>query len=322
MSGRVRAGPERREGQVFGGDSLPARYASFVKLPHTLFALPFAGVGAVLASYGYPERITLRLIVLILVAFTAARFAAMGFNRIVDRRYDALNPRTKGRELPAGRLTLAQARIAVTVASVVFMVSAWLIGPLCGLLAPVALAWVFFYSYTKRFTSLSHAVLGLALGIAPAGAYIAVADAWSDPWWALPLLSLAVMCWVAGFDIIYAVQDVGFDRDQGLRSVPARLGLRGALAVARASHLAATGAFLAVALLGAFPVGLPYYVGVAGMAALLVYEHAVVRNAGEDGPDLKRIDRAFFRANIAVSMTLLAFTLIDRFWFLAGGSSG
>jgi 4-hydroxybenzoate polyprenyltransferase len=303
---------ERREGQIYHGDSLAARYASFVKLPHTLFALPFAGVGAVMASYGHADRITLWTLLLTLLAFTAARFAAMGFNRIVDRRLDALNPRTRARELPARRLSLLQARMAVLGASIIFMVSAWLLSPLCGMLAPVALAWVFFYSYTKRFTSLSHAVLGLALGIAPAGAYIAIAGGWPDPWWALPLLSIAVMLWVAGFDIIYALQDEAFDRAHALFSVPAQLGTPRALVAARVLHTASVGAFLTLALLRAFPLGPAYLVGVAVMTALLIYEHAVVRSVGHGGLDLTRIDRAFFRANVAVSTSLLLFTLIDR----------
>ena len=317
MSGRATPAQERREGQVYTSDSLAARYASFVKLPHTLFALPFAGVGAVLASYRHVDRISLWTLLLTLVAFTAARFAAMGFNRIVDRGVDGLNPRTRARELPSGRLSLMQARSAVLGAAIIFMVAAWLLNPLCGMLAPVALAWVFFYSYTKRFTSFSHVVLGLALGIAPAGAYIAIAGSWPDPWWALPLLSIAVMLWVAGFDIIYALQDEAFDRAHGLYSVPARLGTRWALVIARSVHVASVGAFLALGLLAAFPLGPAFFTGVAIMAALLIYEHAVVRSAGQAGLDLMRIDRAFFRANIAVSTSLLLFTLIDRLLFAA-----
>ncbi len=303
---------DRREGQVFAGTSLAARYASFVKLPHTLFALPFAGVGAVLASYQYATGINAATLVGIVVAFTAARFATMGFNRIVDRRWDALNPRTQRRELPTGMLSVGQAVASVIAASGVFMAAAWLLNPLCGLLAPVALAWVFFYSYTKRFTNFSHVVLGAALGIAPAGAFLAVSGAWPTPWWALPLLALGVMFWVAGFDIIYALQDEDFDRTQGLRSVPARWGARGALAVARASHAASVLAFLGLAVLDAFPVGFAYLAGVAVMAALLLYEHGVVRRAAAATLDLGTIDRAFFRTNVAVSTALLVFTLVDR----------
>lgn len=186
-------GTHAREGQTFGGASLAARYASFVKLPHTLFLLPFAGVGAILGSYTNPGGVSWRSVLWILLAFAAARFAAMGFNRIVDRRWDALNPRTAGRELPSGRLTATQAAGAVVVAAVVFEAAAWQLNALCGWLAPVALAWIFFYSYTKRFTSWAHNVLGLSLAIAPVGAYLAVAGAWSRPWYVLLVLAAAVM---------------------------------------------------------------------------------------------------------------------------------
>ncbi|HWV56601.1 MAG TPA: 4-hydroxybenzoate octaprenyltransferase, partial [Longimicrobiales bacterium] len=240
------SGAAVREGQTFAGDSLLARYASFVKLPHTLFALPFAGVGAVLASYTHPEGVTWSAVAWIVLAFTAARFAAMGFNRIVDRRWDALNPRTRLREIPSGRLSVRQAAAAVAVASAVFVFAAWQLNPLCAALSPLALAWVFGYSFTKRFTSWSHHVLGLALGIAPAGAYLAVTGAWSEPWYMLPLLSAAVMLWVAGFDIIYSVQDADFDRAHGLHSLPARLGVRRALGLARLFHAAAVLLFLSV----------------------------------------------------------------------------
>ncbi|MGH7480587.1 MAG: UbiA family prenyltransferase, partial [Longimicrobiales bacterium] len=161
-----------------------ARYASFVKLPHTLFALPFAGAGAVFGSWVAPDAIAAATVFWIVLAFTAARFVAMGFNRIVDARHDALNPRTRGRELPTGRLTTMQAWAAVIVAAVVFVLAAWRLNPLCGMLAPPALVWICVYSYTKRFTELAHLVLGLSLGIAPVGAYLAVTGAWSEPWWA------------------------------------------------------------------------------------------------------------------------------------------
>src|SRR5687768_3086691 len=258
--------PLRREGQTFGGESLAARYASFVKLPHTLFALPFAGVGAVLGSYTHPENVTFRNAVWIVVAFTAARFAAMGFNRIVDRTYDALNARTQQRELPSGRLSLSQATLAVAIASIIFVFAAFQLNRLCGWLAPIALAWTFFYSYTKRFTSISHWVLGLSLGIAPVGAYLAVAGRWSNPVWALPLLAAAVMLWVAGFDIVYSLQDIEFDREQKLHSIPARVGTSKALLIARGAHALSVVCFLVLLLLRAFPVGGLFAVAV-GMTA-------------------------------------------------------
>lgn len=301
-----------REGQVFHGASLAARYASFVKLPHTFFALPFAGVGVVLATHAPQARVTPLTLLWILVAFTAARFAAMGFNRIVDRRWDALNPRTAARELPSGRLSVAQAGTAVLAAAVVFVAAAWLLNPLCGMLAPIALGWVFFYSYTKRFTRWAHHVLGLALGIAPAGAYLAVTGAWPTPGYALPVLSAAVMFWVAGFDIIYAVQDIEFDRAHALHSIPVRHGPVRALRLAALCHLIALLLFLSVHAARLFPVGDVYLLGVLVMAGLLIHEHRVARVTDAAQLDLARIDRAFFRANIGVSFAIFTFTLLDR----------
>jgi 4-hydroxybenzoate polyprenyltransferase len=301
-----------REGQTFEGKSLLARYASFVKLPHTLFALPFAGVGAILASYQYPQNLTARSILWIVLAFTAARFAAMGFNRIADRHYDALNPRTRMRELPAGKLTLNQAIISVVLAAAIFIFAAFQLNHLCGWLSPIALAWTFFYSYTKRFTSWSHFVLGLSLGIAPVGAYLAVAGQWSRPYWALLLLAAAVMLWVGGFDIVYALQDLDFDRKQGLRSVPARIGVQKSLTRARVAHVASVLCFATIALLQAFPVDVLFAVAVGLMGGLLFYEHRVVRAKDNHVPDLARIDKAFFRINIVVSMSFFVLTLLDR----------
>jgi 4-hydroxybenzoate polyprenyltransferase len=300
-----------------------AVYANFVRLPHTLFALPFAGVGALLASYTYPENITVARALWIVLAFTAARFAAMGFNRIVDRNFDALNPRTHLRELPAGRLSLLQATVAVVVAAIVFIFAAFRLNPLCGWLAPFALAWTFFYSYTKRFTAGAHWVLGLSLGIAPVGAYLAIAGQWSDPGLALLLLAVAVTLWVAGFDIVYALQDIDVDRAQGLHSVPARLGVRKSLLVARRMHLFSVIAFLAIVLLRMFPVGWFFFAAVMLMAGLLHYEHTLVaphRRADladqpahpELAPDVKQIDRAFFRVNVLVSISFFLLTLLDR----------
>ncbi len=300
-----------REGQTFGGASLAARYASFVKLPHTLFLLPFAGVGAVLASYTHPEGVRWRSALWILVAFTAARFAAMGFNRIVDRRWDALNPRTAGRELPTGRLTLAQAAGAVAVASAVFVTAAWQLNALCGWLAPVALAWIFFYSFTKRFTHWAHNVLGFSLAIAPVGAYLAVAGEWSHPWYSLITLASAVMFWSAGFDIIYSLQDVEFDREHGLYSLPARKGTRKAIILARVFHAHAVAFFILLAVFHRFPLHSFYLAGALIAALILFHEHRMVAKMGEK-LDLKVIDKAFFHANVAVSTMFFAFTLLDR----------
>jgi 4-hydroxybenzoate polyprenyltransferase len=302
----------RREGQTYDGHSLAARFASLVKLPHTFFALPFAGVGAVLASYRYGDGVTVGSIGWIVLAFTAARFAAMGFNRIVDRHYDSLNPRTAARELPAGRLTVAQAASSVAAASATFILAAWMLNPLCGWLSPVALGWIFFYSYTKRFTSWAHHVLGLALGIAPAGAFLAISGAWPEPWYGLPVLAAGVTFWVAGFDVIYSVQDVEFDRRHGLHSLPVRYGPAGALRLARVFHLLSFALLAAIAGLGLFPVGMLYLGGLAVMAGLLAYEHLLIGTGDPARLDLPRIDRAFFHANVAVSTSLFAFTLLDR----------
>ena len=303
---------QAREGQTFGGASLAARYASFVKLPHTLFALPFAGVGAILASYTYAQNVTWRAILLILVAFTSARFAAMGFNRIVDRKHDALNPRTRQRELPAGKLTLSQAWVAVILASALFMAAAAALNPLVGYLSPIALAWIFFYSYTKRFTSYAHLVLGLSLGIAPVGAYLAISGEWTQPWYALLLLAAGVMTWVAGFDIVYALQDLEFDRQHKLHSIPARYGTRRSLLIARVLHMIAVAAFLAIAHFQLFPVSWLYAVAVGFMGGLLLYEHRLVSGLNDGRIDLNTIDRAFFKVNVIVSTTFFTCTLLDR----------
>lgn len=292
-----------REGQTFAGVSRWTHYVNFVKLPHTVFALPFALVGATLATYEAP--IAVASVGWIILAFTAARFAAMGFNRIVDRRLDAINPRTAARELPRGALGVREAWVAVVVASALFVYSAGQLNPLCLWLSPLALAWIFFYSFTKRFTSWAHLVLGFGLGIAPAGGYLAVTGAWSDPWWLLVVLALAVATWVAGFDILYALQDIDFDRRSGLYSVPAALGVGRAITVSRVLHVVTILALTLVAV--ATSAGLFYGLGVTAVALLLGYEHSLVKPG-----DLSRLDAAFFTMNGTISITFFAFVLIDR----------
>jgi 4-hydroxybenzoate polyprenyltransferase len=211
-----------REGQTFAGESLVARYASFVKLPHTLFALPFALLGLLAASMRAP--VTPRTVLLVVLAFSSARWVAMGFNRIADRAYDARNPRTRSRELPRGALTLRQAWASVLVAAAVFLLAAARLNPLCFALSPAALVWIVTYSFAKRFTWWPHLWLGMSLAIAPVGGWLAVTGSWSEPWWLLLAISLAVMTWVAGFDIFYALPDEAFDRGEGLRSAVVRLG--------------------------------------------------------------------------------------------------
>jgi 4-hydroxybenzoate polyprenyltransferase len=292
-----------REGQTFAGGSRLVRYVNFVKLPHTVFALPFALVGVTLATHVAP--VTLRLLGWVVLAFTAARFAAMGFNRIVDRHFDARNPRTAMRELPSGAMGVAEASALVFGAAALFELSAWMINPLCFALSPVALGWVAFYSFTKRFTRWSHLALGLGMGIAPAGGYLAVTGHWSDPWWLLPALALAVMTWGGGFDVMYALQDIAFDREHGLFSLPAKVGAAVAIRVARALH-ALTIVFLAAAGIGAGG-GWLFGVGVAVVLALLVYEHSLV-----SAEDQSRLDAAFFTMNGVISIAFFGFVLADR----------
>lgn len=298
------------EGQTLRGAGRLVDYSNLVKLPHTVFALPFALVGATLASYHFAVRWA--DVALILVAFTAARFAAMGFNRIVDRAIDARNPRTRGREIPAGKLSVAQAGAAVVVASAAFVGSAALLNPTCAVLAPLALAWIFFYSYTKRFTRWAHLVLGGALAIAPVGAYLAVAGEWSHPPAVLLVLAAAVLCWVAGFDILYSLQDMEFDRAEGLHSVPAALGAKGALRVSRGLHALCAGLFFMLGVL-VEPLGALYFAGAAGITAMLAYEQSLVR---ED--DFSRIDAAFFNVNGVISVGFFLLVLVERLLWAGG----
>jgi 4-hydroxybenzoate polyprenyltransferase len=294
---------QQPEGQTFAGESLLLRYVNFVKLPHTVFALPFAFLGVVYASFAAP--VTLRQLVLVLVAFTAARFAAMGFNRVVDRHYDARNPRTRYRELPTGRLTLGQAVLSVVVACAVFVAAAALLNRLCLLLSPLALAWILFYSYTKRITSLSHLWLGMGLGIAPGAGYIAVTGAWGEPWWTLPVIALAVLTWVGGFDIFYALPDESFDREHGLKSAVVLLGERRAILLGKLFHGVTIAALVGFGF--GTPFGTVYYAGVALAAVLLAWEHQLVKPG-----DLSRLDAAFFRMNGIVSIVVFLFALGDR----------
>lgn len=301
--GRISGLSSDREGQTFAGESLLVRYVNFVKLPHTLFALPFALLGIVVASYKQP--VTWRVAILVVIAFTAARFVAMGFNRIADRRIDSRNPRTQGRELPAGRLTVAQAWAAVIAAMVAFLWAAWALNPLCAALAPVALIWIVTYSYTKRFTDWSHLWLGASLAIAPVGGYVAVTGEWSDPPGLLLLIAFAVACWVAGFDIFYALQDEAFDRQEGLRSLVVRLGQGWAIIVAKLLHGAAIGALI---LFGkGAGLGLPYFIGVVIAVIVIGWEHRQVKPG-----DLSKLNAAFFTANGIVSIVVCLGALVDR----------
>jgi len=302
-SGRPKAGGGTREAQTFRGKGALLRHVNLVRLPHTVFALPFALVGVVLASYIAP--ITVNQVFWVVIAFTSARFAAMGFNRIVDREIDARNPRTKSREIPSGAMSVREASVAVIVASLLFFLAAWQLNTLCLVLAPLALAWVLFYSYTKRFTRWSHLVLGVGLSIAPVGGYLAITGAWSDPWWMLIALAIAVATWVGGFDILYALQDVSFDRENGLYSVPSTFGEANALGIARALHITTV---LALALAGVGAgAGIVYFIGVVVAAALLLYEHSLVKV-----DDFSRLDAAFFTMNGVISIVFLGFVFTER----------
>ena len=292
-----------REGQTFAGESLLVRYINFVKLPHTLFALPFALLGVIVASYTHP--LTWQTVALVVVAFTAARFVAMGFNRIADRILDARNPRTQNRELPTGRLSLTQAWTGVIMAGGVFVGASATLNPLCFALSPLALAWIAGYSYTKRFTHWSHLWLGFSLAIAPAGGYLAVAGTWSEPWWLLLTIAAAVTCWVAGFDVFYALQDEAFDRAERLKSLVVRFGQGRAIIGAKLLHGVAIAALLLFGWGAAL--GWPYYAGVGVGAGLIAWEHQLVRPG-----DLSRLNAAFFTANGIVSIVVFLGALVDR----------
>jgi 4-hydroxybenzoate polyprenyltransferase len=256
-------------------------YLSFVRFSHTVFALPFALAGALLATRRVPFEWT--RIVWILVAMVAARSAAMGFNRVVDARFDALNPRTASRELPRGAMSRGEAIAFVIVSSLVFVGAAWQLNPLCLALSPVALAIVFWYSLAKRYTTWTQLFLGLAMAVAPVGGWLAVgAAAGWEPW----LLGLAIGSWVGGFDVLYACQDVEFDRAHGLRSIPVRFGVPRALAISRVMHVVTIICLLALAWVTPLP---PFYfAGVGVIALLLVYEQSLVR-----ADDLSQVKRAF-----------------------------
>ena len=256
-------------------------YASLVRLSHTVFALPFALTGAMLAAVETP--LTAARLAWILAAMATARTAAMGFNRLVDARSDALNPRTRNRELPRGLVSRREAAVLVGVSSAAFVVVTSRISALCLALSPVALGVIFWYSLAKRYTTWTQVFLGVALAVAPVGGWIAAGGgAGWEPW----LLAIGTGTWVAGFDILYACQDVAFDRSQGLRSIPARFGVARALTIARAFHLLTVAALASLAWV--VPLGPVYLAGVAGVAALLAYEQSLVRPG-----DLSRVGQAF-----------------------------
>jgi 4-hydroxybenzoate polyprenyltransferase len=261
-------------------------YASFVRFSHSVFALPFALTGALLALRHETDWTRASIawrIVWIVVAMVAARSAAMGFNRLADAHHDALNPRTAGRELPRRVMSRREAVVFVVLASVVFVFAAFQLGWICFALSPVALAIVFWYSLAKRYTSYTQLFLGLAMAVAPVGGWLAAGGrgGW-EPW----LLGLAIGAWVGGFDVLYACQDLEFDRAHGLRSIPVRFGVARSLAISRAMHVVAVACLAALGFVA--DLGAIYLGGVAGVAVLLAYEQSLVR---ED--DLSQVKRAF-----------------------------
>ena len=271
-----------------------------IKIEHTLFALPFAFSGMMLAAVGWPPWHTVGWIV---VAMVGARSAAMSFNRWADRHIDAENPRTADRALPAGLVSPAFVIAFTTASCALLVLAAWQLNPLALALTPLAVLILLGYSFTKRFTSLSHLFLGLALAGAPLGAWIAVrGDVTATPM----ILAAAVLCWVAGFDALYALQDMDFDRQSGLSSIPARFGETGALWLSGVLHLAMIA--LLIALPRVYPpgLGIPYWVGVMGCVVLLSYQHWVVRPG-----DLSRLNAAFFQANGFLAVWLFAATALD-----------
>jgi 4-hydroxybenzoate polyprenyltransferase len=269
-----------------------------IKFEHTIFALPFAFTGALLALDGLPS---LEQVIWIIAAMIGARSAAMGFNRWADRDIDVQNPRTKTRALPLGLVTPAQVLAFIIVSSGLLVLAAYMLNPLSFTLAPVALAIVFFYSYTKRFTFLSHAFLGLAISGAPMGAWIAVTGRFEFP--AL-VLGVAVLFWLVGFDILYALQDLEFDRKAGLHSVPQRFGVRTSLLISRTAHLVTMLCLFWIYIL--LPVGLVYLLGVLVAMGLIIYEHSLVKES-----DLSKLNIAFFNMNGYISVTIFIFTLLD-----------
>ena len=273
-------------------------YLRLIKFSHSIFALPFAFTSALIAASGIP---TFSQIFWITVAMVGGRTGAMGMNRIIDRKIDALNPRTKNRELPRGVIKTGEAFIFTIIAFALLLFAAYKLNPLCLKISPIVLLVLFTYSYTKRFTWLSHIVLGTALSLAPLGAWIAIKGTFDFQ--ILPLC-FAVMFWVAGFDVFYAMQDIDFDKKHGLYSIPSAFGIKTSLWIARLFHLITIAMLLG--LMPIFNLGVFYLFGVLIASALMLYEHSLVKPA-----DLSRLDMAFFNMNGYISITIFVFTLMN-----------
>lgn len=273
-------------------------YLKMIKFSHSIFALPFAFTGAILAASGIPS---LKQIFWIVVAMVSARSGAMGLNRIIDIKIDASNPRTANRELPSGKIKMSNAVLFAAISFAILIFAAYMLNPLCLKLSPIAIAVLFIYSYTKRFTWLSHIVLGIAISAAPVGAWIAVRGTFNAE--ILPM-AFTVIFWLAGFDVLYALQDIEFDRSLGLYSIPARFGVKDSLLFSRIFHVIAWGLLALTGLF--FNLGIFYWIGMAASGGLFIYEHSLVKP-----DDLSRLDMAFFNMNGYISMTVFVFTLLD-----------
>ncbi len=279
------------------------QYLSLIKFSHTVFALPFATIGFLLAvkKVKYFD-VTIFLYMVLCMVF--ARTAAMAFNRYIDRKYDALNPRTKNREIPAGLIQSSSALLFTILSAAAFVVTTWFINPICFYLSPVALLVVLGYSLTKRFTALCHLILGIGLSLAPIGAYLAVTGEFS----LLPLLfSFTVLTWVSGFDIIYALPDADFDRTQKLHSIPARIGIKSALRFSELLHLFTAAILIGAGIFGHF--GFLYWIGAGIFGLLLIYQHRLVKPN-----DLSKVNIAFGTTNGIASILFACFTLSDIYF--------
>ena len=283
---------------------IPSRlgdYLSLVKFAHTVFALPFAMIGFFLASYHEGGELSWRLLLLVVLCMFLARNAAMSFNRWADRELDKKNPRTAMREIPAEIIKPGSALLFCIANALLFVVATWFINPVCFYLSPVGLSIVLGYSLTKRFTSLSHFVLGLGLALAPTGAYLAVSGHFN---WVPVILSFAVLCWVTGFDIIYALQDETFDRDHKLRSVPVALGRKHALSLSLALHIVTFLLLVLTGITGGFQ--FVFWLGLIIFSVLLFYQHSIVKP-----DDLRRVNLAFFTLNGIASLLFAVFAIAD-----------
>lgn len=280
------------------------KYLSLVTFTHTIFAMPFAFIGFFLAVTTTDHKFEWQKLAMMLLCMVFARNSAMAFNRYLDRNIDAKNPRTKQRDIPAGRISPAAALTFTLTNCALFILTTWFINPLCFYLSPIALLVVLGYSATKRFTALCHMVLGLGLSLAPIGAYLVVTGAFA----LTPVFfSLSVLCWVSGFDIIYALQDEDFDRDQKLHSIPAWLGKVNALRLSSILHVFS--AFFVLMPVFYTNVGLLYYIGIVFFCAMLIYQHTLVKPN-----DLSRVTFAFMTTNGIASVVFAAFFLMDRVW--------